>query len=99
MNTKLKGDLAEQAAAFHAMKHGWGVLKPLGDRLPYDLVFDIDGALVKIQVKSAWLDEPSGNYVVDNRRTKTNRRVMVRDAYSVEDFDFALIYVVDLDIF
>jgi hypothetical protein len=37
MDTKLKGDLAEQAAAFHAMKHGWGVLRPLGDRLPYDL--------------------------------------------------------------
>lgn len=57
----------------HALKRGWGVLKPIGDRLPYDLVFDIEGTLVKIQVKYAWLHEPSGNYVVDNRRTKTNR--------------------------
>ena len=78
MNTKLRGDIAEQAATLHAMKRGWGVLKPIGDRLPYDLVFDVDGALVKVQVKSAWLDGPSCNYVVDNRRTKTNRRVMVR---------------------
>lgn len=99
MNTKLKGDIAEQAAIFQALKHGWGVLKPIGDRLPYDLVFDIEGILVKIQVKSAWLDEPSGNYVVDNRRTKTNRREMVRELYSSTDFDFALAYLEQLDLF
>ena len=99
VNTKLKGDIAEQAAILHAMKRSWGVLKPLGDRLAYDLVFDVDGTLVKIQVKSAWFDVPSGNYVVDNRRTKTNRRVMVREAYCAEDFDFALVYVEDIDTF
>ncbi len=99
MNTKLKGDIAEQAAILHAMKRGWGVLKPVGDRLPYDLVFDVDGTLIKIQVKSAWFDDPSGNWVVDNRRTKTNRRMMRRDAYHPKDFDFALAYVADIDVF
>jgi len=99
MDTKLKGDIAEQAAILHALKRGWGVLKPIGDRLPYDLVFDVDRTLVKVQVKSAWFDGSSGNYVVDNRRTKTNRRVMVREAYSALDFDFALAYVADLDLF
>lgn len=81
MDTKLRGDIAEQAAVLHALKRGWEVLKPFGDRLPYDLAFDVKGTLIKIQVKYAWLDEPSGNYVVDNRRTKTNRRLMVREAY------------------
>jgi hypothetical protein len=75
------------------------VLKPVGDRLPYDLVFDVAGALVKVQVKAAWFDGPSDNSVVDNRRTKTNRRMMVREAYSPEDFDFALAYIEDLDVF
>ena len=99
MNTKHKGDIAEQAAILHALKRGWHPLKPVGDRLPYDLVFDVEGMLVKIQVKSAWYDEPSGNYVVDNRRTKTNRRVMVRDTYQPRDFDFALVYIEELDLF
>jgi hypothetical protein len=99
MDTKLKGDIAEQAAVIHALKRGWGVLKPVGDRLPYDLAFDIEGTLIKIQVKYAWLDEPSGNYVVDNRRTKTNRRLMLREAYKPEDFDFALVYIEKLDLF
>lgn len=99
MDTKLKGDIAEQAAVLHALKRGWGVLKPVGDRLPYDLVFDVDGVLIKVQVKYAWFDEPSGNYVVDNRRTKTNRRLMVREAYKQSDFKFALVYVEKLDLF
>ncbi|MEH2061777.1 MAG: group I intron-associated PD-(D/E)XK endonuclease [Nostoc sp.] len=99
MDTKLRGDIAEQAAVLHALKRGWGVLKPVGDRLPYDLVFDVEGTLVKIQVKYAWFDEPSGNYVVDNRRTKTNRRQMLREAYKPADFNFALVYIENLDLF
>jgi hypothetical protein len=31
-------------------------LKPVGDRLPYDLAFDVNGVLIKIQVKYAWFD-------------------------------------------
>lgn len=99
MSTKLKGDIAEQAAILHSLKRGWGVLKPIGDRLAYDLVFDVEGTLIKIQVKSAWFNEKSNNYVVDNRRTKTNRRIMLRAAYSQSDFDFALVYLENLDLF
>lgn len=99
MNTKLKGDLAEQVAVIHALKRGWGVLVPVGDRLPYDLVFDVEGSLVRVQVKSAWLNRSANNYVVDCRRTKTNRRVMKRECYTPDDFDFALAYIEDIDTF
>jgi len=99
MITKQKGDIAEQAVVLYALKQGWGVLRPVGDRLSYDLVFDIAGVLVKIQVKSAWFDAKSENYVVDNRRTKTNRRIMVRENYCLEDFDFAVIFIEALDVF
>ncbi|MFN0175272.1 MAG: group I intron-associated PD-(D/E)XK endonuclease [Saprospiraceae bacterium] len=99
MDTKLKGDIAEQAVVLQALKQGWEVLKPFGDRLSYDLVFDIGGVLVKIQVKNAWLDSKRGNYVVDVRRTKTNRRQMLRENYKLGDFDFAVIFIEDLDLF
>lgn len=82
-----------------ALKREWGVLAPVGDRLPYDLVLDVDGALIKVQVKSAWWDVKKGNYVVDNRRTKTNRRVMKRENYGPTDFDFAFLYIDEKDIF
>lgn len=99
MITKLKGDIAEQAAILQALKLGWGVLKPIGDRLPYDLVFDVENSLVRVQVKSAWFDGQRGNYVVDNRRTKTNRRLMIRSKYASSDFDFALVYLEELSLF
>ncbi|HMU95051.1 MAG TPA: group I intron-associated PD-(D/E)XK endonuclease [Anaerolineales bacterium] len=99
MNTKHKGDIAEQAAVLEALKRGWGVLHPVGDNLPYDLVFDVFGVLIKVQVKCAWFDVPSQNYVVDNRRTKTNRRSMIRDEYTETDFDFALVYLPDCSLF
>ena len=99
MDTKKKGDIAEQAVVLQALKQGWGVLKPVGDRLPYDLVFDIGGSLIKIQVKSAWFDFRRNNHVVDTRRTKTNRRQMLRENYKLEDFDFAIIFIEDLDVF
>jgi len=99
MNTKHKGDIAEQAAALQALRRSWSVSRPVGDNQPYDLIFDISGALVKVQVKSAWLDAPSGNDIVDNRRTKTNRRVMLRGAYAPADFDFALVYPQELNLF
>ena len=99
MDTKLKGDIAEQAVILLALKQGWGVLKPVGDRLPYDMVFDINGKFIKIQVKSAWFDESRQNYVVDNRRTKTNRRVILREKYNETDFDFTIIYLEEIHIF
>lgn len=99
MDTKLKGDIAEQAVSLFALKSGWGVLRPVGDRHPYDLVLDINGYLFKIQVKSAWYDMNRNNYVCDTRRTKTNRRVMIRDNYKAKDFDFAVVYIQDLEVY
>lgn len=99
MDTKLKGDIAEQAVILQALKNAWGVLRPIGDRLPYDLVLDVGQRMMKIQVKSAWFDEKRQNYVVDNRRTKTNRREMVREKYEQSDFDFAIIYLQEIAVF
>jgi len=99
MITKQKGDLAEQAAILRILELGWGVSKPIGDRLPYDLVADVHGKLVKIQVKCSWFDDKNMVHCVDVRRTKTNRRFMLRELYSKEDFDFALVYIPEIHIF
>jgi hypothetical protein len=48
MSTKLKGDIAEQAVILRLLELGWGVSKPIGDRLPYDLIADVGGQLVKL---------------------------------------------------
>jgi len=97
MDTKLKADIAESAVLTKLLKLGFKVLKPVGDRLPYDLAIDGRRKLARIQVKSAW--GKNGVYNIDTRRTKTNRRTMIRSRYSKNDFDFAVIFIEDLDIF
>ena len=95
MDTKLKADVAESAVTTELLRRGFRVLKPVGDRLPYDLALDVDGKLIRLQVKSAWYESSKRLYTVDARRTKTNRRRMVRDRYGRKDFDFAILYLAD----
>jgi len=97
MDTKLKADIAEAAVIAELLKRGFRVLQPVGDRLPYDLALDVKGKLLRIQVKSAWYY--NGSFTVDSRRTKTNRRVMLRKHYDDSDFDFAILYIDRLDTF
>ncbi len=99
MMTKAKGDIAEQATILKLLQLGWGVSKPIGDRMPYDLIADVLGKLVKLQIKCAWYDSRYKSYFVDVRRTKTNRRVMRREAYKANDFDFAVVYIPETHIF
>ena len=97
MDTKLKADIAESAVVTALLKRSFRVLKPVGDRLPYDLALDVNGKLLRVQVKSAWYY--NGSYTVDTRRTKTNRRRMLRSRYGENDFDFAIVYIDRLEIF
>ncbi len=99
MSTKLKGDVAEHAVILHSLKAGWDVLLPVGDRLPYDLVIVEYRRMIRIQVKSAWKDRKCDDYVVDTRRSHTNRRKNYHTKYHFEDFDFAVVWVQDLDVF
>ena len=99
MDTKLKADVAESAVVTELLKRGFRVLRPVGDRLPYDLALDCDGTLVRIQVKCAWYERLKDLYTVDARRTKTNRHCMVRDRYAASDFDFAILYLLDQQTF
>jgi hypothetical protein len=83
--------------AAELLKRGYKVLKPIGDRLPYDLAIDLKAELVRIQIKTAW--RRKNVHIVDSRRTQTNRRIMKRSLYSTTDFDFAVLYVLETDEF
>ena len=99
MDTKLKADIAESAVITELLSRGHKVLRPVGDRLPYDLAVDDDGQLIRIQVKSAWFDSKKKLHLVDVRRTKTNRRKMLRKKYCAQDFDLAAVFLQDLRVF
>jgi hypothetical protein len=99
MDTKLKSDIAESAVCTELLSRGFSVLKPVGDRLPYDIAIDVKEKLIRIQVKHAWYNKKDRAYLVDVRRTKTNRRQMVRKKYDNNDFDFAVVFIGEKRIF
>jgi hypothetical protein len=53
MDTNHVGDIAEQAVILRSLELGWGGCRPIGNRLAYDLILDVAGTLVRVQVKSA----------------------------------------------
>ena len=99
MDTKLKSDIAESAVNTELLSRGFNVLKPVADRLPYDIAIDLNAKLIRIQVKHAWYNEKDKAYIVDVRRTKTNRRQMLYKKYGNDDFDFAIVFIADKRIF
>ena len=78
---------------------GLNVLRPVGDRLPYDVAIEREGKLVRIQVKSAWYHDHTSSWHVDTRRCQTNRRVYKQTKYLVEDFDLLIAWLPKEDVF
>ena len=52
LDTKKKGNLTEMQCMSAFMAQGCGVSIPFGDNSKYDFIADVDGHLLKIQVKN-----------------------------------------------
>lgn len=50
--TKMIGTIGEQVLVTEFVKNNIPVLLPVGDNLPYDMIIEISGKFVKIQVKT-----------------------------------------------
>ena len=53
MNSNQKGAIAEAAIAFHAIRAGIVVLKPVAEHCRYDLAFDLASRILRVQCKWA----------------------------------------------
>ncbi len=98
-STKQKGDVAEYRVISECLLRGVNVCKPIGDRLPYDLVIEKNRRFLTVQVKLAWHVAKGDCYAVDVRSSNTNRRECRHTKYSAEDFDFLVAWVREFDVF
>lgn len=91
----LKGNVAELKIAAEAARLGIPVLQPMTEHERYDLVFEIDGELKRIQCKSA----PRKGEIVSVRFV-TNRRGpngFITTRYTAEEIDAVAAYCPELD--
>lgn len=63
------GDPHETRVLHKLVQMGYSVSIPFSDSEPYDLVVEVDGDLLKVQVKSC-IDHPSGNNSIQSRTAR-----------------------------
>lgn len=90
--------MAEHRVLYELLSRGFSVLKPVGDRLPYDLVVEQHGSFARIQVKLAWA-VGDNIYAVDTRRHLTNRKKYKRVKYTQSAFDVLVAWIAETDAF
>ena len=105
-DTKLTGDISETIVQLELLKRGFNVLKPIGDRLPYDLAIDLDGKIIRLQIRTAYKSKNNNSYIGNIRIAKTNRKkygYVLPDFSKIEYFVFVIqelneIFVIPTDI-
>jgi hypothetical protein len=71
-NTNIQGNIGMGMCIAYLTRMGYIVSVPITDTQPYDLVFDSNGILFKVQVKTSGRLAHSGNYMVKINTTSYN---------------------------
>jgi prevent-host-death family protein len=95
-DTNHKGNVAEAVIAAEATKLGIPVLKPLVEHARYDLVFELEQGLLRVQCKWAPLrGEVVCVGLMSNRYTSGGQQI--RRSYSAAEIDAVAVYCEALD--
>ena len=95
MNPSHKGAIAEIAIAAEAAKLGVVVSRPLVEGRRYDLVFDVDGLLLRVQCK--WGTRQGAVISAYIRTCRLTPRGYVRTTYDASEVDAFGLYCAELD--
>ena len=85
MNTNQKGKLTEIEVLAYITKLGYSVSIPFGDKDRYDQIWDINGKLLKIQIKTAHWKNENHNAFTFKCKTSSNGKDY---KYTKEDIDY-----------
>lgn len=93
MDTKKKGNLTELQCLAAFMENECGVSIPYGDNSKYDFIADVNGKLLKIQVKtSSYVDEKQTAIKFSCRSTHLNCKGVSNVKYSKDEIDYFATY-------
>ena len=90
MDSKQKGSLGEHAVICDLLSRQHHVSMPVGDYLPYDLIADINGELLKVQVKSA--TENNNVCKIYNKKSKVVQGTWQTVKYKHNSYDLLALY-------
>jgi hypothetical protein len=91
LTRKQRGEMAEAAFVAKVAGMGFAVAKPWGESSRYDLIVDVEGKLVRVQVKSAHRAGEYGGYTFHAHGNSC-------EAYRANEIDVLVAYVVPEDV-
>jgi PD-(D/E)XK nuclease superfamily protein len=95
-NHKKRGQWAELRFMTKATELGFQAAQPLGDAAPYDVVLDVGGRFISVQVKSTFFSASNlkpGNFVASLFHGNGPDRT-----YQQSDFDYLAVYYIPKNI-
>ena len=96
LDTKQKGNLTELQCITACYELGYNVSIPYGENSRYDFILDIDGKLLKIQVKTSRnkksIKNPKDAIVFTCRSSNTNASGNTYHRYTKEQIDYFATY-------
>ena len=89
MNSNQKGKITELELLLHLTKLGYSVSIPYGDKDKYDQIWDINGKLIRVQIKtSRWKNETQKGIIFNCYSTVNGKKHI----YSSEEIDYFATY-------
>jgi hypothetical protein len=95
LTTDQKGNVAEATIVAAAVKLGIDVYRPVGEGGRYDMIFEVEGSLLRIQCK--WAPRHGDVVVLRCYSSRRNRVGLVRKKYVAGEFDAFAAYCPDND--
>ena len=86
MNTNTLGKITELEVMSYIIKKGYSVSIPYGDKDRYDQIWDINGQLYRIQVKTCHLCTKNSGKAIEFKTTGTSNGKIT--SYSKKDIDY-----------
>jgi hypothetical protein len=96
LSTNEKGNIAEAGIVLEAIKLGIHVLKPVGEHGRYDLIFDLERRLIRVQCKWGALDRSAGVICVRVGGSRHTPAGYVRSTYTGDEVDAVAVYCGEL---
>lgn len=87
LTPKQKGIISEYRCITWFLERGYDVSIPIGDNAPYDMIVDISGKLIKIQVKSAYIGRP-GTFTIELTKNVSSRTKIACTKYRDSEVDY-----------
>ena len=91
LSTQQKGIVTEMQVATYLLSLGYNVSQPFSQDSKYDLIVDVDGKLLRLQVKTSRLASPT-SITFNCRSTTTNVKNCKSRRYSDAEVDYFATY-------